>query len=106
MSATGRVAAVCRRGVEGLATLLVRDPPVPGAAVRALSREVRALPGVREARVRTAGTPARPRLLLTVRCADPAGLYAALENGPVAACRRTAKMPELPVIINFEMNLP
>jgi hypothetical protein len=78
----------------------------PPAAVRELAEGVRRLPGVQGVRVRSAGTAARPRLAVTVVCAeetDLAALYTALEKGPAGRCRILAEMPDLPVVVRFKV---
>ncbi|NKZ06644.1 hypothetical protein [Actinomadura latina] len=69
-----------------------------------LDRDVRALPGVEDVRVRLTGTADRPRLLLNVSCAGDTlvgEVYGELGAGPVERYRRAVGMPDLPVVIRF-----
>ena len=82
-----------------------RDAAAIAAASRRLAVETRRLPGVRTARARVAGTAFRPRVTMTVGCAeeaDLAELYTAIEKGPAAHCRALTNKPDLPIIIRFE----
>ncbi|SEF89522.1 hypothetical protein SAMN04489712_102417 [Thermomonospora echinospora] len=84
-----------------------RGAAVPLAmAARELAEGARRLPGVQGVRVRPAGTAARPRLAMTVVCAeeaDLAALYTALEKGPADRCRSMTKMSDLPVTVRFKV---
>lgn len=95
-------AAACRRRafVDGATRMQSR------AAGRDLIADIRTLPGVHGARMRLTGTVARPRLVMTVLCAEDTGLaalYTALGEGPVERYRSAMGMRELPVIIRFKV---
>ncbi|GAA1851185.1 hypothetical protein [Actinomadura bangladeshensis] len=73
-------------------------------AAAALDRDVRALPGVEDVRIRLTGTADKPRLLLNVSCAGDTlvgEVYGELGAGPVERYRHAIGMPDLPVVIRF-----
>ncbi|MCP2334876.1 alkaline shock response membrane anchor protein AmaP [Actinomadura rupiterrae] len=95
---------------------LRRRPAMDGATrmhARAASgdlvRDVVRMPGVRDVRVRLTGTPARPRLVLTVDCAPdacPGDLHAALGGEPVARFRDAVGMQTLLVVVRYRLAEP
>ncbi|TDC68294.1 hypothetical protein E1200_12010 [Actinomadura sp. GC306] len=79
------------------------------AAADDLNREARAMPGVRDSRVRLTGTADRPRLRLRLACAGDtliSEVYGELGAGPVERYREAVGMPDLPVVIRFHPDLP
>jgi hypothetical protein len=73
-------------------------------AAGALDRDVRALPGVEDVRIRLTGTADRPRLQLDVSCAGDTlvgEVYGELGAGPVERYRDAIGMPDLPMIVRF-----
>lgn len=73
-------------------------------ATDALDRDVRALPGVKDVRIRLTGTADKPRLLLNVSCAGDTlvgEVYGELGAGPVERYRDAIGMPDLPMIVRF-----
>jgi len=74
-----------------------------------LLRDAERVPGVAEVRMRLTGSAARPRLLMTVTCAEdasPAAIYAALVAGPVARYRAATAMGGLEAVIDFRLRRP
>ena len=74
-----------------------------------LLRDIRLIPGVREARIRFTGGPSRPRVRVMVTCragAVPARVHDALASGPVDRYRAAMGMDDLVAVVRFRLDVP